>query len=837
MMSAAIENGADAVFFGIEAFNARLRAHNFRLSELPQTMARLHERGLRGYVTLNTLIFSDELQEAERVLQACNTAGVDAILVQDLGLAALARTCAPGLPVHASTQMTLTCAEAVEAAEALGLELERVVAPRENNLGELQRMVAGQSREVEVFVHGALCVAYSGQCLTSEALGGRSANRGECAQACRLPYDLIVDGKPHDTGDQRYLLSPKDLMAAGDVGELAKMGIASLKIEGRLKTPEYVAATVQAYRAAVDRAVGGATRTDPTPEEREQLEMTFSRGFTGGYVHETNHQVVVEGRFPKKRGLRLGRVQEVLRDGRVIVALEPDLAYPPRAGEGIVFDHGQPDQDEAGGRIHAADLLDNTGAHGPRSMQLFRLFMGRDWNPARCVKPGDLVWKTSDPTIERRLADSFSPGIVHHRRSVSCHAHRRFDQHQVPTRLALTWKDPFTNQSVTVWDDQPCEPARERGITESVLRQHLGKLATTPFYLDQLTYEKELGGLAIGPSRLNQLRREAVKLLIDQRHQLHQNRKPIRHGALEGWRGEIQGKQGTSQTQAPALSILCRSLEQVEAVANRPYLARIYADLEDPRQLREARRLISSQTTAHSSPQFAPATLRIHKPGERGFLRLVLESQPDAILIRHLAGWHEARKVCPDIPLIADHTLNIANDLTADLLRHKAWFDLLTPSYDLNMDQLAGLLERFDPKAMEITIHQHMPMFHMEHCVFCRFLSSGTDYRNCGRPCEKHEVRLRDRMGYEHPVRADAGCRNTVFNATAQSASAYLPKMLALGVRHFRLDLVQETSDQAVELVETYHEALRGGKDPADLWRSLKVTSKLGVTKGTLDHD
>jgi putative protease len=362
---------------------------------------------------------------------------------------------------------------------------------------------------------------------------------------------------------------------------------------------------------------------------------------------------------------------------------------------------------------------------------------------------------------------------------------------------------------------------------------HLGKLATTPFYLDQLEVDPALAGYAVAPSTLNDLRRQAVERLIELRHRLHAGRQPARPGALEQWRAGHGTCRAAGPQSVATLSVLCRSLEQVEAVAGFSNLARIYVDLEDPRLLREVRRLIP----ARGGPAFAPATLRIHKPGERGFLKLVLESNPDALLIRHLAGWHEAQRTCPSIPRIADHTLNVANDLTADLLLRRAKFDLLTPSYDLNMDQLGTLLARSDPAAFEVTIHQHMPMFHMEHCVFCRFLSTGTDYRDCGRPCEKHEVRLRDRLGYEHPVRADAGCRNTVYNATAQSASAYLPRLLELGVRAFRVDLVQESGAEARELVEAYQGALRGEREAGDLWRKLRASSKLGVTRGTLDHD
>src|SRR6478672_3668408 len=231
-LRAAVANGANAIYFGLERFNARMRADNFRTEELPDIMQYLRKYGVRGFVTFNTLIFTDELRDAERMLIQLAEASVDAIIVQDPGLARLARQVAPGLELHASTQMTITSPEGLELARELGIT--RAVLARELSLRELKRFPTAEF-PVEVFVHGALCVAYSGQCLTSEALGQRSANRGECAQACRLPYQLVVDGALRDLGDRRYLLSPQDLAAVNEIPALIAAGICSFKIEGRLK--------------------------------------------------------------------------------------------------------------------------------------------------------------------------------------------------------------------------------------------------------------------------------------------------------------------------------------------------------------------------------------------------------------------------------------------------------------------------------------------------------------------------------------------------------------------------------------------------------------------------
>ncbi|HVV72080.1 MAG TPA: peptidase U32 family protein, partial [Verrucomicrobiae bacterium] len=268
---AAVENGADAVYFGLERFNARMRAQNFTEADLPALMRFLHQRGVKGYVTFNILVFENEMAEAERFARTIIASGVDAAIVQDVGICRLLRQLSPDFPIHVSTQMTVTSAAGIQFARDLGCNL--VVLARECSLAEIDKLQAAQagpgsghpSMPLEVFVHGALCVAYSGQCLTSEALGGRSANRGECAQACRMPYELVSDGQLIPLGDRKYLLSPQDLAGLELLPDLVRLGISSLKIEGRLKSPEYVANITRVYRQALDAAARRADGGAPEP--------------------------------------------------------------------------------------------------------------------------------------------------------------------------------------------------------------------------------------------------------------------------------------------------------------------------------------------------------------------------------------------------------------------------------------------------------------------------------------------------------------------------------------------------------------------------------------------
>ena len=282
---AAVENGADAIYFGLERFNARMRAHNFTEADLPRLMEFLHRRGVKGYVTFNTLVFANEMADAEEYLRAIIAAGVDAAIVQDVGICRLIRRLSPDFPIHASTQMTVTSAggRGIRPRTRLqpGRARPRMFASRKSK--KSRRAQAGAALPLEVFVHGALCVAYSGQCLTSEALGGRSANRGECAQACRMPYELISDGQTVPLGDRRYLLSPQDLAGMEVLPELVRAGVASLKIEGRLKTPEYVANITRVYRQALGCRHRLGIRTSAPANRATTWKWRFSRGLYTGW--------------------------------------------------------------------------------------------------------------------------------------------------------------------------------------------------------------------------------------------------------------------------------------------------------------------------------------------------------------------------------------------------------------------------------------------------------------------------------------------------------------------------------------------------------------------------
>ena len=810
---AAVENGADAIYFGLERFNARMRAKNFTVADLPALMAFLHRRGVRGYVTFNTLVFADEIGSAAEYLKAIITAGVDAAIVQDVGICRLIRSLSPDFPIHTSTQMTVTSAAGVEFARELGANL--VVLARENSLKEIAAIreaqtAAGFTLPLEVFVHGALCVAYSGQCLTSESLGGRSANRGECAQACRMPYELIADGRTVDLGDRRYLLSPQDLAGLEVLPDLVRAGVASLKIEGRLKSPEYVASITRVYRQALDKVMAEVFGPSPQPEpavmdavRRESLydlEMGFSRGLYTGWFRGIQNQELAHARFGTKRGVFLGQVTQIGPDS---VTLQ--LQGPAKPGDGIVFDAGRPENREEGGRIYFVDR------RGTDSVLRF----GRGDVDFSRVHVGDRVWKTNDPELDRRVRATFEGDQIRFRRDIHLEVHGA-----AGTALTLFARDEqghVTKAESTV----PLAMAENQPLTTARLEDQLGRLGGTPFKLGSL--QNALEGRVILPVKeLNELRRRVVADLELQRTQ------PMRWALAEKY------SPPTFPLAAPAesaeLIVVIREAHQLEAAWSAGART-FYCEFENPKHYRDTVARFRQLRGSETGPTIWVAAPRVFKPGEEWIIKQVLSCEADGYLVRN----YDHLKAFAGRRVRGDFSLNVANPLTADYYINHHRLERVTASYDLNIGQLEALLTYAPGHWFDITLHQHMPMFHMEHCVFCAFLSTGKDYRDCGRPCDSHRVALRDRVGAEHPLKADAGCRNTVYNSRAQTGAEYAARLMALGARSFRVEFLTESAEEVAQTVERYRQLLAGQVSGAELWRELKLINQLGVTRGQME--
>jgi len=824
---AAVENGADAIYFGLDKFNARMRAENFTEADLPELIKFLHLRGVKGYVTLNTLVFPQELKQAQRYIKSIIAAGVDAVIVQDVGICCLIRHISPDFPIHASTQMTVTSAVGVEFAKELGCNL--VVLARECSIKEINQIQqqTQTSLPLEVFVHGALCVAYSGQCLTSEALGGRSANRGECAQACRMTYELIADGKTVDLGDRQYLLSPQDLSGLEVLPDLVKSGVSCLKIEGRLKSPEYVANVTKVYREALDRETRrqgdketrGQGDKGTREKEKYNLEMAFSRGIYTGWFSGINNQKLVHARFGKKRGVYLGKVKSINKQKVTIcrdvihnVSPHPvspanvssyPVSVPIKPGDGVVFDCGHPEAKEEGGRIYAVEN---------RGEDIVLTFGKGNLNWQR-IHVGDQLWKTSDPELDKQLRQSFAGDTPKFVRPICVEVYGELGEN-----LIAVARDQI-GHVVQVESEIALVQAHNKPLTRERLQEQFGRLGNTPFYLGDLTnYIK--GELMLPVSELNKMRREIVANLEELRSQ--PQRWVINENA--SLKNLLPAFNSSTINKSPNLIVLVRNLKQLEAVL-KTGIKTIYCEFEDPRKYREAVNKVKDYP-----PILFVAPPRITKPSENWILQQVINSHADGYLIRN----YDHLKFFAHEKCIGDFSLNVANPLTANYLKNNFNLQRLTASYDLNIHQLQDLLKTSPPDWYEVTIHQHMPMFHMEHCVFCAFLSDGTDFRNCGRPCEQHQVKIKDRVGTEHVLQADAGCRNTVFNGTAQTGAEYVHKLLELGLQNFRIEFVNESPEQVEQTIYKYQQLLNGEIKGSQFWKELRLQSQLGVTRGTV---
>jgi putative protease len=798
-LRAAIEAGADAVYFGLKHFSARAKV-GFSLDELPDVMRTLHTRGVQGFVTFNTLVFEHELPEAGRTIAAIARAGADALIVQDYGIVRLAREIAPDLELHASTQMSITNAEGVKLAQSFGIE--RVNLARELSLDEIRKIIAETGCELEMFVHGALCVAYSGQCFSSEAWGGRSANRGQCAQACRLPYELLVDGRVEPLHDARYLLSPGDLYALAQIPEIVEMGVAALKIEGRYKDADYVALTTQAYRKAVDEAWEGRKQSVTRAEEL-QLEQVYSRGLGPFFLTGTNHQTVVNGRAPRHRGVEMGRVVRVEADRVAIETGEAHKIAPLKPGDGVVFDAADwrsPGEPEEGGRVYETlPGLDGTLA----------LKFGNGAILFDRIRVGDQVWRTADPDLAKVAKPFLEPASPVARQPVRVHV-------KVAEGSPLIAEWSVGEVGIIVQSAGALDHAQNRGVSIESLTRQFDRLGNTPYELSEVTLE--ITGSPFAPaSVLNQMRRDAVEKLQELQAQ-------VRAGVVNDIRYQAPARPEASPREIQ-LHLLVRNAEQLgAAIELRP--ASITLDYLDLYGLRP-----SVERVKQSGIEARVASPRVLKPGEERISNFLL-SLDCAILVRPAGMLHALRDV-GHAPLIGDFSLNTANSVTAEMYLALG-LERVTPTHDLNAAQVAELARTSGADRLEVVAYHHLPVFHTEHCVFCRFLSTGTSYKDCGRPCEKHRVELQDTSGRAHPVLADVGCRNTVFGAEAQEASRHLEAWKHAGIRHFRLEFVHETADQIKQIARVFSSALAGEITSQQLAAELKKVAPQGTTEGSL---
>lgn len=817
---AAVENGADAVYLGGKMFNARQSAANFDDAELSRALEYSHLRGVKVYVTVNTLIADNEVEAALDFLFRLQVMGVDAVIIQDAGLAVMARKVVTELPLHASTQMTAHNAPGVM--ELINAGFSRVVLAREMSLEEIKIIKVHTGADLEVFIHGALCISYSGQCLLSSMIGGRSGNRGRCAQPCRMRYDLLDQSGRAVAADNPgdYLLSPRDLNMSVHIPELINAGIKSFKLEGRMKRPEYVATVVRVYRDLLDRAFFDQ-QYFVDQRDKDDLAQIFNREFTTGYFFGAQGRGMMSYKRPNNRGLHLGRVRNFNREtGLVQVALE----RPLRIGDGVevwVTEGGR-----VGFRVGEI-FLAGTKVDFASAGEMVSLSI-----PGR-VKPGDRVFKTHDADLMTKASESYISSRT--RRKVPL-LFRVKAGPGVP--LVLTAIDP-DGRVVESSTSAVGQPAINRPLNEDFLVVQLSRLGNTPFSMAELSSEIE--GQVIYPVKeINEARRAVLTGL--EKMILNDRRKPaLEHNVFLSRKSRAQLNGTIARTAreyaVPELAVSVGDMgslrSAVEAGADVIYFGMDLFLSKPPVGkdiLREA-----SQFCRKNGTELVLTTPRIVKDNEIESLIEVYANIPSSgVLVGNLGVMSVFAHRLAAFSLVADFGLNVFNRYTVEyLLSHGAVTITLSP--ELTMSQVKSLAKSYP---VEVFIQGALEVMISEHCLPGAVLGGRTVDSPCQGGCRGVSFRLQDRTGAEFPIETDCNCRIHIFNSRDLCMVEDIPELASSGVSRLRIEARRESPQYVAGTVAMYRQVLDGISGRGKIYNLEEARGKLlafnpaGVTKG-----
>ena len=834
MALAAIHNGAHAIYLGFPQFNARGRSHDFGIEELQNIIETCHLYGVKVNLALNIVIFEDELDSIIQALKRVLPLNPDALIIQDLGLLDLVRKLAPEQVVHASTQMTVTNDLAIEFLD--DLNIKRFVLGRENSLTEIELIKKNTDRELEVFVHGALCVSYSGQCFTSETIGGRSANRGQCAQSCRFGYELIVDGIPKNGINKDYLLSPKDLCGLDEIGRLMDIGVTSFKVEGRLKTPEYVASAAREFRQAMDlHQKGGDLSSEKSQVAQRNLAANFSRGFHSGWLHGVDHQSLVDGTFSSHRGAPIGQVLKFEPPSSLLVELLPEVTLD--RGDGILWAQ---DQIEWGSFIFSVDhVRDNKYRVGIDNEVFLKSQEGFKTKSAETLWSNSKLYLNHDKNQRKDLQGSFSDKERLKRIPIQVEIELALDQPLVARVSDGRWTLEERTQSQSTL-------ALKFPLSDESLKEEFNSLGGSVFSLDGISItRKSSQPLFHNAKEIKNLRQSLIRRLSAERSQHRVDGENSKLNSDFNLEGDISQSLraltpvNPRQENSLRFNVLIRTREQAEALVTAASQGEIQVnefqfiilDFEfgrDTKPALEALRAIGFRVGL--------ATTRILKPQEYGNLKIIAGQSPDMILARNLGAISYFQDHSDFNGEIAgDFSLNVTNHLTASYLLGKG-LSTLCLSYDLNDIQVRDILQHGQGDRLEVTVHQFMPSFHMDHCVFAAFLSQGKSFKDCGKPCEKHLVQLKDQFGNLHWIKPDHECRNTMFNAQAQTALNSVEAWLDLGLGTVRYEALYETGQELLYKLKHYRHFFQGKQSLPETLPALMTQERYGLSDGSLSR-
>lgn len=774
-LHAAVRGGADAVYLGLDSFNARRGADNFTLDSLGDACRYAHMRGVRVYVTLNTMVLPSEAPRALETARQAYRAGADALIVQDIGVALELMRTLPEARVHASTQMNSHNAAGIEAAAKLGVE--RVTLARELSIAEIAHLSDVAHRlglETEVFVHGALCVCYSGQCFMSSLIGGRSANRGLCAQACRLPYELRnVARRTNLPAPGDHLLSPRDLCAIDLLPELVEAGAASFKIEGRMKSPDYVLAVTSAYRAVLDRVLearAAGTSAVATDKEHQALAEAFSRGFTTAYLEGERGNAVMSYGRPNNRGVFVGRVAWV-KDGAASITAERTL----EKGDVLEFWTNK-------GRF--AYTLDDVQCDEGGSVRVA---------PGRPVGKGDRVFRV------RSAAARFADDPLLPRIPIVGHAKLRLGEPlEVEFKLAPTARRPVglpaTQSLCGVAAGDVVEKARTKPVSADDVRAHVDRLGSTPFSLKAFDVELDEGA-GVGFSQIHRVRTEALAELERQLLSGCGDRRLLRVGEraplppvrergcrIVAWAANPACARAAKRAGADAVYVPALNYKRGEAVvAGQRSAAAEQAGY--PKQTVVAMSAVDHDPvpgTREHALGFDPWSYV--KPGKPVFV----DSLGALVRAVELGAEVEAG---PHIPIANRFSLAAAAELGAV----RVW---LSP--ELTLGQIAELAQDA-PMELGLTIVGRQELMVTEHCLL---MSQGPCDERCDLcPRRKSPHYLRDRKGYEFPVVTDALGRSRLYNGVGLDVVHTLPDLVRAGVSMLMIDTTLMNVEEAAQAV------------------------------------
>ena len=778
---AALANGADAVYLGAERFNARDDGAQLTMDELGEACRLAHDNGARIYLTFNILFKPGELREAFEHLSECIDRGVDAAIVQDLGAIRLIQRLYPGLEIHGSTQTTVHDPSGARLLRELGVA--RVVLARENTLDDIRAIRAAvPALGLESFVHGALCISYSGQCYMSGMISERSANRGSCAQSCRKDY-LLTDVHTGTELDRGYLISARDLGAWDHLAEIADAGIGCLKIEGRKKKPEYVATVTHGYRDFLDRLAKGHWRP-PTPGEVQPLVQIFSRGFTGGMYGGRAGRDYVTRDQPDNRGAELGKVTG--HDGRDLLV---SVTTPVLVGDGLGFEH--PDGAARGNTGFGVTRVRRIGERGGKLTLAI--------NAETDVHMGWIVVRSSQAALLARARESYA-GLIRDR------AGPRFPIDVVASGRPgepLTLRFSAQDAGFTVRSAIPLAPADKRPLDRARLEEQLGRLGETPYVLRNLDTSALAEGTFLPVSLLNDLRQEAVQSLLAQQRASDVVRRTHRGAAIDAALSEIGCSKAPSEAQPGLLIAEVWRLEDARAaVAAGAQEVSLDLFLRHPTPPVTRVRALADELAGRG------VTLRLRtptivRPEERRVVDKWL-GLGTPIVSGHLGLVTELARAGRDV--VADYAVNCFNQHSAaEIFRLGARRIVL--SIELTGEEMGQVGAPWAGGGFEVFAYGRPEGMTLEHCVLSAAFER--EPATCRDLCvQKHpNVELTDPSGYSFPVATDSACRNRLLHSRPVDASEYLPSLWRQGFRNFRL-VFNVPGDPVAEVTAGYRDAL-----------------------------